>query len=1116
MSIKRGRLVLCLYFAVLFVAGGFGSECGVLWQIGKQDDSGAEFALGEGDFRDFSTAFPYDTCYVTSYSKPGKDLPYVLPGRGDSWAGRRPHKFKIVFALNRAPSDGMFTFLIDLVDTHYVHPPLIEVDINNHTYKYQTPEGANNSTINGNFSAGREHIVKIKAGADRFKAGNNVISIKNAKGCWMLFDMIALEGPAALEVTEVSSETEILRSQVPPVLVEEDGDLWQQVTVAVSHTGEPVNAEIVVDDRYKTSCELVPGFQKIHGGFPRVDKAKDIDVELKVKNQILPVQSIRANPVREWEVHLLHQTHLDIGYTHTQPEVLNLQVNHLYNALEMIESSGDLPAEAGFKWHPDGMWAVEEFLRTASEQDKAELVKAAKNGKVHFNPLYVQPLPAGYTEEELFELIGRAVRYSGKYDVPVDSAMQTDVPGCTEGLITALAHHGVKYLNTAPNRLGHIYDLGDRPFYWRSPSGKHKILFWMASKGYAMFHGKPSGHNLAIDSGKVFRFLEELEQESYPYKLAMIRYAIGADNGPPNPALSSAVMQWNKKYAYPKLVLSNVDDVMAEMERLYGNELPVFEGDLTPYWEDGMASTAKDTGISRRACERLVQVQNLSVMLDSDLTGEDFDRAWQKLIMYDEHTWGAINSTSEPNSPFVTRQAKFKHKYALDGKRLTEELFEKAVAENKKADSQYVDVYNTLNWARSGLVFLSPEQSEAGDRVVDISGTPAACQRLESGELVFRAEDVPAFGARRFIIKEGEPAKIENAVQVEGNIIKNASISVEINETTGAVSSLKKSGIENELVDSSKGYGLNDYLYIRGRDPSKNNMRIESPVRISVVDDGPLLAKVKIESSAPGANKLTRTVQVSAYSDMVEILNVVDKFRQLKPEGVYFNFPFNVPGGEMKIDSAWSVFTPEKDQLPGANKNFFCLQRFVDISNNDYGITWMSIDAPVVQWDPIRLPPFGAAENKFRRHISPDQTIHSWVMNNLWETNYKPYQEGVVPFRYVLFVHSQPWDPVKTQKVSREVFQPLIPVSSDPRKGVVDGRLKVEGKGIVVTTLKPTRSGDDALVRIFNTDNTKSKASIRAGDNSIWLSNPAEDKTEIIDKPIEMLPYEIVTLRIGI
>lgn len=47
--------------------------------------------------------------------------------------------------------------------------------------------------------------------------------------------------------------------------------------------------------------------------------------------------NVRLN--KNWEIKLIHHTHLDIGYTHTQDEVLNIQFKHLENAMN---STGQL------------------------------------------------------------------------------------------------------------------------------------------------------------------------------------------------------------------------------------------------------------------------------------------------------------------------------------------------------------------------------------------------------------------------------------------------------------------------------------------------------------------------------------------------------------------------------------------------------------------------------------------------------------------------------------------------------------------------------------------------------------------------------------------------------
>jgi hypothetical protein len=112
-----------------------------------------------------------------------------------------------------------------------------------------------------------------------------------------------------------------------------------------------------------------------------------------------------------------------------------------------------------------------------------------------------------------------------------------------------------------------------------------------------------------------------------------------------------------------------------------------------------------------------------------------------------------------------------------------------------------------------------------------------------------------------------------------------------------------------------------------------------------------------VESEAPGCNKLIREVRMVAGFDYVELINNVDKKRleaksYMEKEGkesVNFAFPFNVPGGEMLIDVPFGAMRPEKDQIPSACKNWVTVGRWVNIANKDYGVTWVTLDAPLVQ-----------------------------------------------------------------------------------------------------------------------------------------------------------------------
>ena len=153
--------------------------------------------------------------------------------------------------------------------------------------------------------------------------------------------------------------------------------------------------------------------------------------------------------------------------------------------------------------------------------------------------------------------------------------------------------------------------------------------------------------------------------------------------------------------------------------------------------------------------------------------------------------------------------------------------------------------------------------------------------------------------------------------------------------------------------------------------------------------------------------KLTREVRVHALRNYVEIINTVDKLPVRTKEGVHFGFGFQVPDGVVRMDVPWAVVRPETDQIPGACKNWFTVQHFVDISNDQRGITWLTPNAPLVEVGGITANLIGSLSDPaaWIDRLEPSQTIYSWAMNNHWHTNYRAEQEGATTFRYVLVPH---------------------------------------------------------------------------------------------------------------
>jgi hypothetical protein len=852
-----------------------------------------------------------------------------------------------------------------------------------------------------------------------------------------------------------------------------------------------------------------------HNGFQlpvaAVERDTTVPLRLQLDDSRLEASFV-VEPVRPLDLYLVHHTHLDIGYTHHQDEVERLQWDHLKRALAYGAGSRDYPEESRFVWNPEGLWAVESYLENHGAAERARLIEGVREGWIALDGMFANLLTGIASDEGLMRSLETARRLSDITGVPIESAMLSDIPGFTWGLVPVLAQHAIRYLSIGPNlghRIGHFSDvLGDKPFYWESPSGKERVLTWVSGAGYAWFHSGLGYSNITevLDDESVFKYLDRLVEEGYPYAIAHMRYNIGSDNGPPDPTLADAVREWNDRYASPRLIISTTSELFKEFEERYGEALPVYRGDLTGHWEDGAASSALETAAVRRAAESLVQTEALAAMLDRPLGNDELYRAWRYVLLYYEHTWGSWNSISEPESEFTVGQWRRKKEFADQAVTVAAELRRVVVADRAApaVEETAIAVYNSLSWSRSDVILLPPEHSTAGDRVTDETGIEVRSQRLQSGELAFLAEHVPAFGERRYTVAPGSAG----SATVRGeNKISNGLIELEVDRRQGTISSLVFD--DKELVgDSTR--GLNEYLYVSDRSP--DSVATSGSAGVVVRESGPLVWSIESRSAAPGTSEgITSEVRLYAGLDRIDITNTVDKTLVYSPEAVLYRFPFALADAEVRIDIPWGSFRPQEDQIAGSSKNYMSAQRWVDVHNAGAGVTVVTLDAPLVQLGEVRTD---AIVTGWLDTIQPSATLFSYVMNNYWETNYRAGQDGLHTFHYTLRPHLG-FDEAQAERFSTSIGQPLVAVPVGTDRALVEPPFQIEADRVVVSKFLRSATSNAYVVRLFNPGDRADRVMFGSRQGRaprVYGSDVWERRGDLLESPIMLEPYEVVTV----
>ena len=874
---------------------------------------------------------------------------------------------------------------------------------------------------------------------------------------------------------------------------------------------EPVKAILHVEGQAPKPVELAFGKQTVSFTVEASDQAHAVEVSLVASGEKVVMRSVTVKPAIKRTIYVLPHSHNDIGYTALQTDIEERQINNLLQGIAEARRTADYPKGARFIWNVEVMWSAELFLQRLPEKRRAEFFNAVKAGQVSLNGMYLNELTGLCRPEELIRLFRYATQLGERTGVPVNSAMISDVPGYTWGTVTAMAQAGIRYFSVAPNYCARMGDIlvqwENKPFWWIGPDGKSKVLVWIPFLGYATSHIYGRMTPEFVDA-----FCTGLEQRDYPYDIAYLRWSGHGDNALPDAAICDFVRDWNAAHAWPQFVISSTGEAFSALEKKYGDKLPQVRGDWSPYWEDGAGSSAAETAMNRASSERLRQAETLWALLaPRRYPAQKFEDAWNNVLLYSEHTWGAYCSISQPGIPFTTDQWTIKRSYAATANLQSRQLLNDAaqsIAEVdfalSKQDGRIVDVYNTASWMRTEVALLPPrEVSEACNIVTDAQGVPVPSQRLASGELAVLVRELPPFSGRRYILKkEGQPPSMEG-VKVGGAVLDNGRLRVRLDERTGGIVELSAAGIATNLADTAGGHALNDYLYLAGDDVSK--LQRNGPVKVSVRDRGPLVASLLVESDAPGCHLLSREIRLIAGGDAVELINRVDKKRlEVKSyeakegkESVNFAFPFNVPGGEIRLDVPFGVFRPDVDQMPSACKNWLTVGSWADVANAEYGVTWVTLDAPLVQVGGVTANLTDTLVNPeaWLRKIGPTQKLYSWAMNNHWGTNYRAYQEGPVVFRFVLRPHLGATDSAAATRFAADTCQPLVAV---PGRGPApDTRplLSVQPGDVLVSALKPSDDGKALIVRLFNAGTKLAQTELawgRKAPRRLWLSDTGE------------------------
>jgi alpha-mannosidase len=397
------------------------------------------------------------------------------------------------------------------------------------------------------------------------------------------------------------------------------------------------------------------------------------------------------------EIHLIHHSHTDLGFTDLASTAMALHEGYIGQAVALADATSDYPDTSRFRWTCESALMVQRFLGNATPQQKARFDKAVQRGQIEVAamPDNIVGLVDG---PEWAAVVRRLAPLWKKYGSRV--AMQNDINGFPWGLVPRLREQGIDAVWMGCNGDTSV-GLTPTPdaWWWQGPNGQ-RMLVWSGTHycfGFELFHAAewrrgpvPSAADVwynppsAGETWNVSRENLDAAEKILHAKLASMQHykfpviAFQAtnmwrmDNDPPSRQIADFVKAWNEGDRKPRLVMSTPGRFLARLRATSGHRITtVRRGDWQDWWSDGLSTTPELLVASQQAKRILADLPTASQLLDPRQapTGVSqvaeppetaignlprlapYDEAWYDAIVFDEHTWGSFNSIAQPYHP---------------------------------------------------------------------------------------------------------------------------------------------------------------------------------------------------------------------------------------------------------------------------------------------------------------------------------------------------------------------------------------------------------------------------------------------------------------------------------
>ena len=762
-------------------------------------------------------------------------------------------------------------------------------------------------------------------------------------------------------------------------------------------------------------------------------------------------------------IYLLHHSHYDVGFTHSQVVIQQLQTDFIKDVLDVLDVTAEWDAPSQPRWTIEVHEQLRQWLASSTPAQQARMQHYIHNERIGVGAIQFNTTPLSSLESLCKQLVDLR-QYRQELSIPGTVAFQHDVNGIPWAMSDLLIDSGVKLLVMGIN----LHTGGNGPirpgvFNWQTPSGRTLKVF--SGHHYSTFDvvTQPCTSPVVEMKAAMDAFWENLQGMDYPHDflfLSSTNVPVAYDNGGPSLMTAEKVREWNTHADYPRIEYVTPEQFSERLACVPDTALPTFVGDWSDFWNVGAGAAAHEVTINASTKQKLFSSALLATQLPENERLKQLQaQAWQQAVTFDEHTFGYWACASQPSHPQVITTEMYKRNVAHDGQEMARYVLgsrlsdiagnpamattEGLLAVNPSPRKRRLTLNLPARWKDAifgrlqGFSYMISEvgtlvgeddfrTSQAGTIPIDLELEPFSTLRLpwaacKAPEPAACLQDISVEESVAIQALDGHDAELRTSGT---RVLETEFHRLEYNPANGRIVRLLDKKTSWDVLPEGAEYGLFEPIHEKPDprfDASRKSyydrvVEIETKlepcwkdwraVRTGIqafhgvrVERSERSLSLIREVSLEGASRIIQKFTLSPDHPWIDVSIILHKDKVPSAESIYFVSQLNLESDWEATYDSSGIPVKLDDQQLDRTSNGWITAEAFTRMADDKH--QFSVFAPDIPLAQFGDFHFGRPQARIPRPASP---LHlAWACNNYWETNFPTTQEGVIRYHCALY-----------------------------------------------------------------------------------------------------------------